>query len=242
MFDFWVYWYIHPISKIPVYTGYTKQLERRHRGHVGGGIKANQRLHQSFNKHGAENFKRILVGPFEKNTAEEFEKWYIAHHRYVYGRENIYNILDGGEGGSGYNHTPEHKIYMSRKMKGENNARFGKPSNNRGKKMTAKARENISKSQMGKKLSEAHKAAIGATLKGYQPSEDLKFARSSGRRRFYIKKRIMTAAMDMLDVNCLFEHPFRKNQKPKIKAIIDNIKPVIFGLDKMRSILHSLIS
>lgn len=116
-------------------------------------------LKQAFKKYGIENFKKdILVFNIPKEEqAYILETTFIASEREKVGRENCYNIADGGEGNTGLRHTEESKKKMSEAHK-------GKPSWNRGKKQSDEHR---------RKNSESHKGQV-AWNKGIPRTEDEK--------------------------------------------------------------------
>ena len=112
-------------------------------------------------KYGMENFeKEILVFNVSKREhADLLEKTFIAVEREKVGRENCYNITDGGNGGN-LGGEVNKKISEARK---------GKPSHNKGKPM-----------------SEEQKKKISETLKGHPVSEEVrKKVSESNKRRLY---------------------------------------------------------
>lgn len=70
-------------------------------------------INKAINKEGIQNFKlEIIVYAKDKDTLSELEKQFIADYRRSFGRENMYNMSDGGDGGntfSGRHHTEEAK-------------------------------------------------------------------------------------------------------------------------------------
>lgn len=81
----------------------------------------------------------------------EAEVWNIAHWRSLGCR--LTNLTGGGEGASGYRHTEETKARLSEMLK-------GKPGRRAGKKHTAEARAQVSRTKTG--LNEEQEVAIAA--------------------------------------------------------------------------------
>ena len=111
-------------------------------------------LKHSIIKNGKQNFKVIpLVYAFSQEELNRLEIYYISFYRINLGKDNLYNISDGGEFGynnkvhkidckcpwckakrgdnpfSGKKHTPETRLKMRLKhhdVSGKNNPMFGK--------------------------------------------------------------------------------------------------------------------
>ena len=59
-------------------------------------------LNNSLKKHGKNNFKlEIIIYAKDKQKLDELEKQYIKEYREKFGKYNLYNITDGGEGHTG---------------------------------------------------------------------------------------------------------------------------------------------
>jgi hypothetical protein len=78
----------------------------------------------------------------------------------TYGRENLCNHTDGGDGVSGYRHKDEHKKIMSEKRLGRRHSAETR------KKMSDWHKANCKPPFKGKKLSSAHKKAVGDAVRG----------------------------------------------------------------------------
>ena len=117
----------------------------------------------------------------------EREKWWIAY----FGRENLTNSTDGGEGVIGFNHTEESKIKMSKGKKGvsawwlkgkslslEAKERIRRA--NLGRKHTEETKNKMSKSQRGRIVSEIGRKNISKAKIGKTFSEDAKKNMSKG--------------------------------------------------------------
>jgi len=77
----------------------------------------------------------------------------------------IINMTDGGDGTTGYAHTPEHKEKMSSILSGENNPRYGKVGTRKGVKATPETVEKLRLSHLGKRHSEEQKKKIQESTK-----------------------------------------------------------------------------
>jgi hypothetical protein len=74
-------------------------------------------LKQAIRKEGVNNFKIEVMGyNITKEQQNELERQFISECRKVLGRENVYNITDGGEGFVG-KHTKETISKMKRHVK-----------------------------------------------------------------------------------------------------------------------------
>ena len=79
---------------------------------------------RAINKYGKDKFKlEVIVYAEDKQKLDELEKQYIAEYREKFGRNNLYNIADGGEGGGfiGKHHPAAWCKQHSKRMSGENN-------------------------------------------------------------------------------------------------------------------------
>ena len=71
-------------------------------------------IKRAIKKEGKEAFKReFIVYAFNKEQLDFLEKKFIKNYRELLGKENLYNITDGGGGFCGH-HTLETKIKMSK--------------------------------------------------------------------------------------------------------------------------------
>lgn len=121
----------------------------------------NPHWHNIVNKHG---FTAHIVMRFENETcAFSFERALID----FYGKSNLCNLSDGGEGGStGSVRTKEQREKYSRSKMGENNPMYKRV-------VPQEVRDKLSKALManppwkGKKLSEDHKLKLSESHKGH---------------------------------------------------------------------------
>ena len=135
-------------------------------------------------KYGIENFKKeiLVFNISKKEHIDLLEKTFIAAEREKVGKENCYNISDGGEGGNlgeevcqrisntckGKHRSEETKKKMSESRKGkpkseETRLKIGVA--NKGKVRTIAMRAHWSTVRKGKKLSEETKKKISEALK-----------------------------------------------------------------------------
>src|SRR5271165_5090577 len=133
--------YIYKITNLinnKLYIGYTKNLEKRWKQHLHIASTKKKDLyhyiHKSINKYGSNNFIIEQIEECEsKQIAIEREKYWIAYFKST--NQSIgYNLTFGGEGSSGLKWTEESK----KKVRGENNPRFGKPLSNETKEKLSK--------------------------------------------------------------------------------------------------------
>jgi group I intron endonuclease len=102
-------------------------------------------LNRAIRKYGEKNFNISVIGFAEtKSELNLLEIHFIAEYRKIYGKENVYNIADGGSGG----HT----------WQGEHPWK--------GRRHTKKSKDMMSKARKGVSFSEEHKAKIANALTG----------------------------------------------------------------------------
>lgn len=123
-------------------------------------------LKRAQKKYGIENFEKDILAfnISKKEHADLLEKTFITAEREKVGRENCYNIADGGDGGNlgeevnkkiseaSLNMTEEHKLKISEAKKGH--------------KVSEETRKKISESKKGNKLSEETKRKISEGNRG----------------------------------------------------------------------------
>ncbi|QIG68258.1 putative homing endonuclease protein [Rhizobium phage RHph_Y1_10] len=77
----------------------------------------------------------------------------------AYGRDNLCNFTDGGDGVSGYRHTDETRKRMAR-------LRVGKHHSDETRRKIGEANSGRPSKWLGKSLSEEHKKAVGLSMRG----------------------------------------------------------------------------
>jgi group I intron endonuclease len=120
------------------YIGQHKIDTTRKDNYFGSGIY----IKRAIKKYGIDNFNKYELEIFyNKYEADFYEKLYIKFYRLENKAE--YNIANGGEGASGYNHTEEFKRKISKIHKGNKY--------NLGVKRSEETKQKISKANKGKK-------------------------------------------------------------------------------------------
>jgi group I intron endonuclease len=132
-------------------------------------------------KYGIDNFEIKIISFF--CTAKEAllaEIEWIAEMRNYIGRDNVYNITDGGEGALGYKHTAE----TIQKMSGKNHHLFGKKmpreqvekirKNNVGRVVSNDTRKKISIANIGKIVSKETRDKLSNIFTGRELNQDIK--------------------------------------------------------------------
>lgn len=113
------------------------------------------------NKNGIENFsKEILLWFDTEEEAYEYEG--VIVNQKMVDDPMCYNIMLGGKGSMGREHTEEAKEKISKANKGENNYWHGK-------KLPEEVKQKISKAIKGKKVSKETKKKMSDAKKGIAP-------------------------------------------------------------------------
>lgn len=150
---------------------YIGKMINKSKDYFGSGI----HLKLAISKYGKENFKRVIIDLAENRDDQNHkEKFWIAFYREKLGREALYNISDGGDGGCLLGHSPfknkHHSVEAKRKLtaanSGPNNPNYGKRNPNAISAMT--------KRKIGKLRSEETKKKISQRLFGRKLSEETK--------------------------------------------------------------------
>jgi len=104
-------------------------------------------LKRAINKYGIDSFHTRLINYVEtKKQLNEMEKIYIFVYREMYGREKLYNISNGGDGGplfQGHKHSDKTREKMRLTS-------LGKPSGMKGKPFPEEAKEKNRQKHIGK--------------------------------------------------------------------------------------------
>ena len=158
-------------------------------------------LRQAYNKYGIKNFKKeiLVFNISKKEHANTLEKTFITSEREKVGKENCYNITDGGDGGNGGNNKGKTAWNKGKKMSEEfcrknSESHKGQIAWNKGITMTEEQKKKLSEANKGKpgpnigkhwseetrrKSSESHKGQI-AWNKGKKMPEEFKKSVSDG--------------------------------------------------------------
>jgi len=110
---------------------------------------------------------KILHENLSEKQAFDLEKELIRE----YGRKDLgtgilRNLTEGGEGDSGYKHTEESKLAMSKARRGKPSGRKGLPSPMKGVARTQETKDKIASALKGGKLTPEHKAKLSKAHKG----------------------------------------------------------------------------
>jgi len=189
-----------------VYIGQTIDLKRRDYLHTYDG-KNSMYIDRAIKKYGRDNFSlNIITSSDSQEIADEDEKYWIARARELLGKENVYNITDGGEHiMSGRKHTQEAKEKISKANKGRKHSEESKINMSLAQQnMSEETKEKISLSLIGntrcigrvpwnkdksdcfseetrKQMSESHKGQV-SPRKGKNNSEEHKNKISKARK------------------------------------------------------------
>lgn len=127
---------------------------------------------RAFDKHKRSNWWKSIVakhGFFAEIIETEYQDWYASEREIeliaYYGRENLCNMTDGGDGASGYVFTDEDRRKISEKRKGykqTDEAKRKLSEHRSGKKLSLELRKKLSIAQTGRRHTEETKAKISA--------------------------------------------------------------------------------
>ena len=134
-----------------VYIGRTINLKRRDYLHIHDG-KNSMYIDRAIKKYGRENFSlNVITSSDNQEIADEDEKYWISLARELLGKENVYNITDGGEHiMSGKKHTKKAKEKISKANKGRKHSEESKKNMSLAQQnMSEETRNKISQSLIG---------------------------------------------------------------------------------------------
>jgi group I intron endonuclease len=182
--------YIHTSPSGKKYVGITcKPPEWRWRN--GKGYIQNKHFTAAIQKYGWDNFSHDIVADnLSKAEACELEQKLIKQYD-TQSREHGYNKSSGGElSGLGVKMTDEQKMFLSERLKGQNNPMYGKHLSDeakrklseakRGKKMPDECRRKISESNKDVERTPEWKRHLSESLTGKALSEEHKAKVSKG--------------------------------------------------------------
>lgn len=139
--------------------------------YVGKGSK-----NRAYDKHKRSDYWKSIVkkhGLIVEIVESGYQDWYASEREkdliLFYGRENLCNMTNGGDGASGYRFSYEQKLKLSKAKKGVKKTdlmRLNMSAAKKGMKHNDISKENMRKSQIGRKHSEETKAKIGISNKG----------------------------------------------------------------------------
>lgn len=121
-----LYMYIYKTTNLlnnKTYIGKTKH--QYDPNYYGSGI----HIKRAINKYGKENFKlEIIVYAKDKCKLDELERKYIKEYREKFGKNSLYNITDGGDGGDTFTGNPNQQLIREKLSKAAKNRKNRKPS------------------------------------------------------------------------------------------------------------------
>jgi group I intron endonuclease len=173
---FYVYSLIDPRTRKPFYVGRGQgDRSKDHLRRAQNGKHRNKKVQNTINELrnlGESHSVEILFSSDAKEDCFEKEMFYIA----FYGRENLCNLTDGGNGANGAVRSEETRAKMALSKTGAGNPNFGKPAHNKGKPFSEESRRRMSAAMKGRKphnfskpMSEESKAKQSASMKGRRP-------------------------------------------------------------------------
>lgn len=111
------------------YVGFSNDVEARQRQHIRDANNGSKCiLHKAMRKYGNENFSlEIIYESLDRTHILEMETYFIKKYESYWQTGKGYNMTFGGEGASGYKHTPEELENLSKRFSGSGNPMFGKP-------------------------------------------------------------------------------------------------------------------
>lgn len=177
--------------------------------------------------------------------ALELEIQLIAY----YGRENLCNLTDSGEGSSGYIFSKESKIKMSLIKKGKKMtqetknemsiSRKGKPKSDlakaamsiafKGRIFTEEHKQKISKTKTGKKMSEESKIKMSISRTGIKHSEETKNKIVESRSKAVICDNGMIFKNSVIAVLWLKKNGFDRATKSAIYEVCKGRRKTAYG-------------
>jgi predicted GIY-YIG superfamily endonuclease len=140
---FYVYCFTNKVNG-KVYIGKTKNMKKRINNHKNANGEC-PFFHSAIKKYGFDNFELNIIGEYlTEDEALRTEIHYIKQHQSNI-RKHGYNLTSGGEGMSGYKHSPETIAKLSQSLKGRTVVNKGVP-------MSEEQKVKVSNSKKGKKL------------------------------------------------------------------------------------------
>ncbi len=150
---YWIYCIENKVNG-KKYIGKATNPKRRWASHISVSKKESKYqkyLHRAISKYGIDNFWfRCIHYSFTEIECLEYEKYWIKFFK-TQDPKFGYNLTAGGEGESGYKHTPTTKELLSKLAKekvGELNPFFGKTHTTKTKELISSSRQKVSSKQI----------------------------------------------------------------------------------------------
>ena len=157
--QFFIYVYTNQVNG-KIYIGQTDNLDRRDREHTFYGHKS-MPIDCAIQKYGRSNFDLSTITIIDtEDQANQEEVYWIAEMRRILGRDNVYNLADGGAGSRGREISEETRRKISIA--------------NTGKKRTEESKKKQSLATIGRKLSPEHIKNVSEALQGHEVSDETK--------------------------------------------------------------------
>lgn len=125
----------------------------------------------------------IVEKDLTEQQAFERETYWIQY----FGKENLVNLTEGGDGTTGFKHSDETRLKISNAKKGHKLNLGRKHSENTLKKMSEAQKGN--KNNLGKKASNETRKKISQSNKGKKRSEETRKKISEGRKLYWQNKK-----------------------------------------------------
>jgi group I intron endonuclease len=172
-------------------------------------------LQNNYNKYGLENIKfDILEECSVEDLIKNEQKWFDYYKGKSYKLLNYGNFVENVTRGVPL--SLERKIHLSQKLK-------GKPNVNKGKKMSNEFRLKVSKSQIGRKMTQKNKEILKPYINRPKTNEEkLKF--SIAKKMFYNNKIICIETQEVFDSYIDAARRFNTSYQAIRQSIIRNGK------------------
>lgn len=122
---FFIYVYANQING-KIYIGQTNDLDTRDYTHTFYGRQC-MPIDCAIQKYGRSNFELFTIAVVDtEDQANQEEMYWIAEMRRMLGKENVYNLADGGSGPRGVKRSEESRRKMSEAKSREKHPHFGK--------------------------------------------------------------------------------------------------------------------
>ena len=181
-----------------------------------------QLLYKAKKKYGIKNFKKeiLVFNISKKEHADLLEKTFITSEREKVGKENCYNIADGGEGGNG--------------------------GVNKGKHLSEEQKRKMSEAHKGKHHSEETKRKMSEARKGLLKGKHWKLSEETRRKLSKNRKGKNLSGMAKIDILKILESRLSMRAKRKQKDILDvaetkEEKFVVIYLTEVKKLRNELL-